>query len=53
MHLEAEADLGAAGVEGEEVDAGAGATAAEEEVGVVAEAEVRACSGSELVSYFF
>ena len=41
MHLGAEVDLGGAEGEAEEVDAGVEATAAAEEVGVVAEAEVR------------
>lgn len=54
MHLEAGADLEGAEVEEEEVDAGV--TVAEEEVGVVAEAEVRVfcvASGAELILFYF
>lgn len=51
MHLGAGADLGGAEGEAEEVDAGVEVTAAAEEVGVVAEAEVRVFC-AELDFYF-
>lgn len=51
MHLGAEVDLGGAEGEAEEVDAGVEVTAAAEEVGVVAEAEVRVFC-AELDFYF-